>query len=81
MATIEIDEDIYDAFQIPEKERSQTVKQELAISLYAQDILSFGKARSLAELSTREFQDLLRERKVSRHYTEAELAEDFEYAR
>ncbi len=57
------------------------MKQELAISLYARDILSFGKARSLAELSTGEFQELLREREIPRHYTETELAEDLEYAR
>lgn len=80
MATIEIDEDVYEALKIPEKERSQAVKQELAISLYARDILSFGKARALAELSPQRFHELLGEREISRHYTEAELAEDLEYA-
>ena len=80
MPTIEIDEEVYEAVRLPEGERSQAMKEELAISLYARDILPFGKARALAELSTREFQALLGEREIPRHYTEAELAEDFEYA-
>jgi predicted HTH domain antitoxin len=80
MATIEIDDDVYEALRIPEGERSKAVKQELAISLYARDILSFGKARELAELSKREFHELLGEREIPRHYTAEELAEDLEYA-
>ena len=80
MATIEIDEEVYDALQLPEGERSQAMKRELAVSLYARDILSFGKARVLAEMSKREFHELLGDREISRHYTETELAEDCEYA-
>ena len=80
MATIEIDEEVYKALRIPEAERPQAMKEELAVSLYARDVLSFGKARALAELSTREFQELLDDREIPRHYTEAELAEDLEYA-
>jgi predicted HTH domain antitoxin len=81
MATLEIDDEVYDALQIPEGERSQAMKEELAVSLYARDILSFGKARTLAEMSTREFQTLLGEREIPRHYADAELAEDIDYAR
>jgi len=80
MATIEIDDEVYEALQIPERERPQAMKRELAISLYARDVLSFGKARALAEMSKREFQELLGEREIPRHYTEVELAEDLEYA-
>lgn len=81
MATIEIDDDVYDALQVPESERSDAMKRELAVSLYAQRILSFGKARELAGVSKRAFHELLGEREIPRHYTEAELAEDLEYAR
>ncbi|GAA0512800.1 Predicted antitoxin, contains HTH domain [Halorubrum aquaticum] len=81
MATIEIDDEVYDAVQLPEGKRSQEMKRELAISLYARGVLSFGKARTLAESSKREFHELLGERRIPRHYTEAELAEDVEYAR
>lgn len=80
MATIEIEDDIYEALQLPEGERSLAMKRELAVSLYARDILSFGKARSLAELSKREFQQLLGDREIPRHYGEQELEEDLEYA-
>jgi predicted HTH domain antitoxin len=81
MATIEIDDEVYDAVQLPEGERSEAIKRELAISLYARDVLSFGKARSLGELSSQEFQKLLGDRQIRRHYTDEELAEDLEYAR
>ncbi|MCG1003660.1 MULTISPECIES: UPF0175 family protein [Halobacterium] len=80
MATIEIDDDVYEALQLPEGERSPAMKRELAVSLYARDVLSFGKARALAGLSKREFQTLLGDRDISRHYGERELAEDLEYA-
>ena len=80
MATIEIDDEVYEALQLPEKERSPALKRELAVSLYARDVLSFGKARALADLSKREFQDILGEREIPRHYGERELEEDLEYA-
>jgi predicted HTH domain antitoxin len=75
VATIEIDDEVYEALQLPEGERSEVLKRELAVSLYAQDVLSFGKARALAGLSAREFQRLLGEREVPRHYGEVELGE------
>ncbi|WP_135303737.1 UPF0175 family protein [Haloarcula amylovorans] len=81
MATIEIDDDVYEALQLPEGERSPAMKRELAVSLYAQDVLSFGKARALAGLSKQEFQKLLGEREIPRHYGEQELKEDLDYAR
>ncbi|TQQ81722.1 UPF0175 family protein [Halonotius roseus] len=80
MATLEIDDEVYEALQIPEGERKDTVKKELAVSLYARDILSFGKARSLAGLSKREFHKLLGDREITRHYDDGELAEDIEYS-
>lgn len=81
MASLEIDDDVYEALKLPEEERTQAMKQELAVSLYARDILSFGKARALADLSKHDFHKLLGERNIPRHYTEAELAEDTEYAK
>lgn len=80
MATIEIDDDVYDALQLPEGERSAAIKRELAVSLYARDVLSFGKARALAGLSKREFHELLGDRAITRHYGQRELDEDLEYA-
>jgi predicted HTH domain antitoxin len=80
MATIEIDDDVYEALQLPEEERSPAMKRELAVSLYARDVLSFGKARALAEMSKGEFQELLGKREIPRHYGERELEEDIDYA-
>jgi predicted HTH domain antitoxin len=81
MAEIEIDDEIYEALNVPEGERDATVRTELAVSLYDRGVLSFGKARALADLSKREFHRLLGDRRIERHYTEAELDEDVEYAR
>lgn len=80
MATIEIDDEVYEALRLPDEERPKAMKQELAVALYARDILSFGKACALADLSNHEFQTLLGEREIPRHYTEEELAEDLDHA-
>lgn len=81
MAEIEIDDEVYEALNVPEDERQTAIKTELAISLYDRGILPFGKARSLAGFSKREFHRVLGEREIARHYTEEELDEDVEYAR
>jgi predicted HTH domain antitoxin len=81
MAEIEIDDEVYEALKIPEAEREAMVKTELAVSLYDRGVLSFGKARALAGLSTVAFHSLLGEREIERHYTSDELDEDIEYAR
>lgn len=79
MATLEIDDEVYEAVRLPEAERPELLKQELAVTLYTREMLSFGKARTLAGLSKRAFHDLLGEREIPRHYSESELAEDIEY--
>ncbi len=81
MGTIDVPPDVYDALNVPEEKREEVLRRELALSLYREGILSTGKARELAELSRREFHQLLGERGIDRHYTEEELAEDVEYAR
>jgi predicted HTH domain antitoxin len=54
----------------------QAIRQEIAIRLYSENIFTFGQARHLANLSVWEFQKILGEKKVSRHYDEADLAQD-----
>jgi len=54
----------------------QAIRQEIAVQLYAQNIFTFGQSRQLANLSVWEFQQLLGEKKISRHYDEADLAQD-----
>jgi len=81
MRTIDVPPSVYDALNVPEDQRDDILRQELAVSLYREGILSFGKARELTDLSHREFHELLGEREIERHYTEEELTEDIEYAR
>lgn len=57
------------------------MNKELAVSLYARDILSFGQARRVAGVSKRTFHELLGEHELPRHYTDPELTEDLEYAK
>ncbi|GAB3020941.1 UPF0175 family protein [Natronobiforma cellulositropha] len=80
MAAIEISDEVYEALQLPEDEREEVMREELAISLYARDVLSFGKARELTACSHERFSALLGSRGVERHYTDEELTDDLEYA-
>jgi predicted HTH domain antitoxin len=45
---ISISDSILQAIRLPEQRIEQELLQELAIALYTQDFLSFGKARELA---------------------------------
>jgi predicted HTH domain antitoxin len=77
---LEIPETITQAMRLPPQQQKRQVLIELALSLYAQDILSMGKARELSTLEKREFIDLLGERQISRHYAVEDLEEDIAYA-
>lgn len=79
MSSIDIPSDVLDAIAAPPEDREPIVRQELAVSLYREGYLSFRKARELAGLSKVEFHQLLGEREVERHYTDADL--DIEYPR
>jgi ATP-dependent DNA helicase RecG len=65
--------------KIPGKLKENFLLKELAISLYQQDILSFGKARQLANMSKWEFHDELGKRKIARHYSGEDFEEDLHY--
>ena len=78
---ISISDSIVQALRLPEQRIEQELRRELAIALYAQDILSFGKARELAEMDKYEFGQLLALRNVVRHYGSTELDDDLSYAR
>jgi predicted HTH domain antitoxin len=54
----------------------QAIRQEIAVQLYAQKIFTFGQARDLANLCVWEFQKLLGQKEISRHYDEEDLAQD-----
>jgi predicted HTH domain antitoxin len=77
---LEIPDSVAQAMRLPEQERAARLLVELALALYAQGILSFGKARELAGLGHYEFGKLLGERGIPRHYTTEELQDDINYA-
>jgi len=62
----------------PGRWREREPRKELA--LYQRQVLSFGKARALAQVTRWEFEKLLGERKVIRHYSGEDMEEDIRYA-
>lgn len=72
---------VADALALPEGRKKTELLRELAVTLYREEILSFGKARELADLDKYTFGQLLGERSVERHYGPEELEEDVDYAR
>ena len=72
MATITVPNEFLLATRMTSKE----IQLELAISLFQQEKLSFGKARELAGLDFWEFQQVLGSRGISPHYDVEELYED-----
>ena len=78
---LDIPESIANSIRLPMPEVEPRRRLELALALYAQGILSFGKAAELAELTRFAFADLTGERSIPRHYTEQDLAQDLDFAR
>ena len=77
---LEIPDSVARAIRLPRKEQSRQLKTELALGLYAQGILSFGKACELAEMTSLEFGILLGKRNIPRQYDEQDLQDDIAYA-
>ncbi len=78
---LDIPESIASSIRLPITEIEPRLRVELALALYAQGILSFGKAAELAELTRFAFADLSGARIIPRHNTEQDLAQDLDYAR
>ncbi len=78
---LDIPESIAQSLRLPAPEVMPRLRTELALALYAREILSFGKASELAEVSRFAFGDLFAQRDIPRHYTEDELTQDLDYAR
>ncbi len=78
---LDIPESVASSIRLPTPEVEKRLRTELAIALYSQGILSFGKATELAGTSRYAFADLIGDRNIPRHYTEQDLAQDLDYAR
>jgi predicted HTH domain antitoxin len=77
---LEVPQEIVDAVRLPPAEVQGELLKELALALYRRGVLSLGKARALAQMNRWQFEQLLGERKIPRHYTEADLEDDLRYA-
>ncbi len=78
---LDIPESIAASLRLPAPEVEVRLRRELALALYGQGILPFGKASELAGADRFEFARLVAGRSMPRHYTEDDLARDLEYAR
>jgi predicted HTH domain antitoxin len=78
--SIDIPDSVVSGLRLPACEMKPRLQMELAISLYSQQLLSFGKAAELADLDRFLFADLVANRGIPRHYGPEELAEDLAYA-
>jgi predicted HTH domain antitoxin len=78
---LSIPDSILQAIRLPEQRIQQELLHELAVALYAQDMLSFGKARELAQMDKYQFGQLLAQRGTLRHYGSEELEDDLTYQR
>ena len=78
---LQIPRSVVDALALPEGRKKDELQRELALTLYREEMLSFGKARELAGMSKQAFGKLLGDRKIERHYGPEELEEDLRYAR
>jgi len=78
--TLEVPTEVIDAARLPPGELERELLKELALALYNRGVLSVGKARLLARMTRWQFEQLLGERQIPRHYTEADFEEDLEYA-
>lgn len=72
VVTIEIPESLAHSLQMSAAE----LRTELAISLFQQGKLSFGKAREMADMNFWQFQQLLGGRGISPHYDVEEYESD-----
>jgi len=77
--SLKIPDHIYLALKLPDSEKESVLLSELAIVLYERNILSFGKARELAQMSKWDFHELLGKRHIERHYDLESFNEDLNY--
>jgi predicted HTH domain antitoxin len=78
---LSIPDSIIQSIQLPESRIEAELLQELALALYSQELLPFGKACELANLDRWQFSQLVGQRNIPRHYCETDLIEDLNYAR
>lgn len=76
---VEIPAEIASALRLPPDSAEREILKELALALYGQHLLPLGKARRLAGMTRRDFEEVLTERRIPRAYTQEDLEEDIAY--
>ena len=77
---IEIPKEVALSLKIPYDSIKEQLTEELAIHLYGEGFLSFGKARELTSLSRWEFAERLGKKRIPRHYSQEDLEDDIRFA-
>jgi predicted HTH domain antitoxin len=76
---LEVPSEVIDAVKLPPAEVEGELRKELALALYRRGVLSLGKARILAGMTRWQFEQVLSDRQIPRHYTETDLQDDLSY--
>jgi predicted HTH domain antitoxin len=79
--TLEVSDNLHLLLGIPRDQLEKHLRLELAVALYAQNLLSMGKAADVAGLNRFNFNDILAGRNIPMHYGQKELEEDLDFAR
>lgn len=77
--TLEVPVEVLRAAKLPPREIESEFRKALALALYEREVLPLGKARILAQMTRWEFEELLGQRRVVRHYADEDLEADIEY--
>ncbi|EDX78492.1 conserved hypothetical protein [Coleofasciculus chthonoplastes PCC 7420] len=78
---LSIPDSVLRAIRLPEQRIEQELLCKFAVALYTEKLLSFAKARELAQIDKYEFGQLLAQRQVLRHYGAEKLEDNLRYAR
>ena len=78
--TLELPSEVIESVKFPPAEVEGELRKELALALYGRGLLPLSKARLVAQMTRWQFEQLLGERQIPRHYTDADLKEDIRYA-
>jgi predicted HTH domain antitoxin len=76
---LKIPEEVIEAVKLPHQEIEPEFRKELILALYQRGALALGKARSLAQMTRWEFEDLWWRRQITRHYTDMAAEEDIQH--
>ncbi len=79
MILVKIPEEFSLLCKIEDEELSDYIRKLVALELFREGEVSLGKASEIASISVREMMVLLRERKISLHYSEKDLEKDITF--